>query len=410
MDYLPHPRTQHHPVQVPLLFGTIAYDNLGFEHFPRRCGWDITKLLKGDLDGKHPSKAAALLQQWLYFGVIATVFAVAGLPLMRSEFITVEDGRLIMDYLNQLPRRKRKRLSAAVRRLELEDYLVFPHQIDHLEEDALPLFVTGRPLVASLRKLEEKVRESSQEQRVNSFQQIDSCVDAALAVIRTLMEGMSSASANGNDDLHDLLRAILPGEIELSTVLLLETLKYKMVDIYGLRLSLRPQESDWLFNLMVDMGWCRALLSELLHRYRLRFIYYGYLLGPPPSTGLNHSECRGKRCVANNVKEASYVTKHIDRALTFKPRWWEFQLFVIHRVHHAWHSQGCGAENQTPACNCRHLGPNLSKIEDILERGGIPLISVRPPRLLDNRRTLLDLQLDIVEWDPTIRYTAISHV
>jgi hypothetical protein len=329
---------------------------------------------------------------------------------MRSDFIVVEDGRLIVVYLNQVPRRKQKRLSAAVRRLALDDYVVLPDDMDHLEEDTLQLFVTGRPLVAGLQKLEEMEKEASREQRVNDFQRLNSCVDAALAVLRTLVEAISAASANSDNDRRDLLRAILPGEIELSTALLLETLKYKMVEIYGLRLFLRPQSSDWLFDRMVDMGWCRALLSELLHRCGLRFIYYGYLLGAPPSTGLDHSKCRGKRCVANNVDEASYVTKHIDRGLIFKPRWWEFHLYVVHRVHHAWHSQGYGAENHTSACNCGHLGPNPSKLKDILQRGGIPLISVRPPHLLDSRRTLVDLQLEVVEWDPTIRYIAISHV
>lgn len=410
MDYLSHPSTQHYPVQVPLLFGTPAYDNLGFEDFPRRCGWDIAKLIKGDLDGKDPSKSAALLQQWLYFGVIAITFAVAGLPFIRSEFIMVEDGRLVTVYLKQLPRTKQKRLNAVVRKLELEDSLVLPNHMDHHEEDALQLFVTGRPLVAGLRKLEEMEREVSQEQRVNNFQQINSCVDAALAVLRTLMEAISAASANGDDDRRDLLRAILPGEIELSIALLLETLKHKMVEIYGMRLSLRPHSSDWLFDRMADMGWCRARLSELLHRYGLQFIYYGFLLGALPSTGLDHSKCRGKRCVANNIEDASYVTRHIDRGLIFKPRWWEFHLGVVHRVHHAWHSQGYGAENHTSACNCRHLGPNSPKLNKILERGGIPLISVRAPRLFDSRRTLVDLQLEVVEWDPTIRYIAISHV
>jgi hypothetical protein len=410
MDYLPHPRTQHYPVQVPLLFGTPAYDNLSFEDFPRRCGWDIAKLVKGDLDGKHPSKSAALLQQWLYFGVIATTFALAELPFTRSEFMMVEDGRLITVYLNQLPRRKQKRLSAAIRRLELDDYLVLPDHVGHPEEDNLQLFITGRPLVAGLQKLEEMEREASQEQRVNNFQRINSCVDTALAVLRTLMEAISAASANNDDDQRDLLRAILPGEIELSTALLLETLKYKMVEIYGLRLFLRPQSSDWLFDRMGDMGWCRALLSELLHRNGLRFIYYGYVLGAPPSTGLDHSACRGKRCVANNVEEASYVTKHIDRGLNFKPRWWELHLGVVRRVHHAWHSQGYGAENNTSACNCGHLGPNPPQLKDILERGGIPLISIKPPRLFYSRTTLIDLQLEVVEWDPTIPYIAISNV
>jgi hypothetical protein len=228
MDYLPHPRVQQDAIQVPMLLGCTGYDHLSFEGFPARCGWDLTKMLKAELDGKEPSTAAAFIQQWLYFGVIATAFSVAGIPFILSEFLLAQDGLTIARYLAHAPRSDRQRIRAVIRSLERHDSPVAPDQL-HAPGKPLPLFVTGKPLVAGLQNLEAKERSASEEQRGEGFGRINRAVDTALRVIRPLSEAISTAGGDGNHDQHDLLRAILPGEIELSIVLLMETIKYKMV-------------------------------------------------------------------------------------------------------------------------------------------------------------------------------------
>jgi hypothetical protein len=403
MDYLPHPRVQQDAIQVPMLLGCTGYDHLSFEGFPARCGWDLTKMLKAELDGKEPSTAAAFIQQWLYFGVIATAFSVAGIPFILSEFLLAQDGLTIARYLAHAPRSDRQRIRAVIRSLERHDSPVAPDQL-HAPGKPLPLFVTGKPLVAGLQNLEAKERSASEEQRGEGFGRINRAVDTALRVIRPLSEAISTAGGDGNHDQHDLLRAILPGEIELSIVLLMETIKYKMVEIYGLRLNLRPQASEWLFSRMGDFGWCRAFLLDLLHRYGMRFIYYSYLLGDIPGDGLDHSKCQGRRCLANNIDQGTYVTKHINPELVFRPTWWEPHSAVVIRVHRAWY------EKRGQACGCNHIGPDISEVQNILHRGGIPLISLRTPTFFDRTSSLLNIQLDVVEWEPSIPYCAISHV
>ncbi|EXJ76565.1 uncharacterized protein A1O5_01073 [Cladophialophora psammophila CBS 110553] len=181
---------------------------------------------------------------------------------------------------------------------------------DQLQNGGTPLrlFVTGKALVSGLKDLESKAGSASEQQRQHAFGRINSEVDVALHILRLFAEATSTARDAEDHDLQQLLRAVLPGEIELSIVLLAETIKHKLVDIYGSRLSLRPLGGQWLLEKMQDLGWYQAFLSYLLHRYGMRFIYYGYLQGSIPDHGLDHSKCQGIRCVANNIDKATYVT------------------------------------------------------------------------------------------------------
>jgi hypothetical protein len=112
-----------------------------------------------------------------------------------------------------------------------------------------------------------------------------------------------------------------------------------------------------------------------------------------------------ERCIASNIDEDKYFIKHTNPDLVYRPNWWEFHLAVIRRTNNV-----CSAIKGTPMCDCHHLSPEISNIQTIICDGGIPLISIKTSKLFDSDTSLINIDLDVVEWDTTIPYTAISHV
>jgi hypothetical protein len=117
MDHLPtcaaspnvHPR-------IPLLQG-CDYDGKGFSGFPNRMGFDKTRLLSGDFTEQSDEATAALLQAWLYFGLLIEVM---GDGLRREDFVYQDDtGRhfitteTLPQYIEERSKQLRKSKSAS---------------------------------------------------------------------------------------------------------------------------------------------------------------------------------------------------------------------------------------------------------------------------------------------------------
>jgi hypothetical protein len=86
MDHLPSPDHPCYAVPVPYLCKEI-YDGLGFEKYPRRAGWDVLKLLDADLGTHSVDELGGFIQTWLYFGILADVFAIIGLDFDQTSFV-----------------------------------------------------------------------------------------------------------------------------------------------------------------------------------------------------------------------------------------------------------------------------------------------------------------------------------
>ena len=88
---------------------------------------------------------------------------------------------------------------------------------------------------------------------------------------------------------------------------------------------------------------------------------------------ITHESCKKTECVANNIDESSYMTRHVQED-----------------------------------CSCSHLQADVEQLHTILQDGGIPLVMITSSGEgnLDNE----SLKIEIVRRRAGKRYVAISHV
>lgn len=87
-----------------------------------------------------------------------------------------------------------------------------------------------------------------------------------------------------------------------------------------------------------------------------------------------HDKCKKTECVANNVDESDYVTRHVV--------------------------EGCG---------CKHQQADIEQLHTILKEGGIPLVSISPTGEVDEEDKP-SFKIEIVKKKSGKPYAAISHV
>ena len=94
MDHLPKPtkpvRQPPYP-EVPYLRTDIVYpaESIGYEafkSFPTEHGISIQKLQLGDLELYGADRTLAIIQSWLFFGVLTETFSGAGIPFNQEDF------------------------------------------------------------------------------------------------------------------------------------------------------------------------------------------------------------------------------------------------------------------------------------------------------------------------------------
>ena len=124
----------------------------------------------------------------------------------------------------------------------------------------------------------------------------------------------------------------------------------------------------WEYNQMLKEGWCpfeiekaRMLGNVLSQAYLLQ-------LPRPGISAETHQACKKTECVANNIDEEQYKTRHVSEH-----------------------------------CDCSHVHVEVEKLNTILEEGGVPLVAMTPSA--DG-----GVELDVVKKRPGKRYVSISHV
>lgn len=118
---------------------------------------------------------------------------------------------------------------------------------------------------------------------------------------------------------------------------------------------------------MVDLNWCPYWVQTYVASYSVATINYIAALTRTTMVE-DHGACTTNRCVAHNVDMQHYQTKHVK-----------------------------------DGCQCSFLGPSISKIQASINEGNVPLI--RCTEAPGGR-----ILVDVIEAEPGVEYTAISHV
>ena len=137
-----------------------------------------------------------------------------------------------------------------------------------------------------------------------------------------------------------------------------------IVELFTIR-ELSPR-SLTLHSRMVDDGWCPSYIMFVWKNLGASGLYACYLIGPPAKRRV-HINCLEHRCLIDQVDEKKYETVHV-----------------------------------LPRTCCSHIIPDTKAVRDIVECGGIPLISIST--------TQEDLDIKVVAHKSGTPYIAISHV
>ncbi|OAP60681.1 hypothetical protein AYL99_05683 [Fonsecaea erecta] len=356
MDHIPTPEYPFRPIHVPWLGGSLAltseYDSKGFLDFPSRHGWSTQSLHDVDFEGRDAAQTAAFLQEWLYFGLLGSVFQICGVTFSRHHLLRHTSGF-----------RNKKRYRS---------------------------FITTRTLSKQLQQWYDKEKYASPSVKTEHEGDIRFNFTFASRVLEAFNRKLSTA---GNDAEAEYLRNCLPGDVELSIVVLLATIQYFHMVIYDPPSRLVAPTCPWLSLVMVSEGWCVGQVARLWRRHRnVLTMYYFKMLGPPTVTK-DHWRCSTSRCAAHDVVEDIYVTAHCP----VEP---SFMHFPVPKMITKRMSCRCGGQT----------GPLIDKLVAIIGDGSIPIISVRCPTSTQNGKWNDSLDLEVVAYTGDTPYIAISHV
>ncbi|KAI0376966.1 hypothetical protein F5Y04DRAFT_194439 [Hypomontagnella monticulosa] len=322
MDHIPLPSDPlYQPVVVPCLDPT-PYEGNDFDAYPSRQGWDKTRLFAGDFSQHPADRTAAFLQNWLYFGVLSEVLGDLGSKANYSQpWPPLENGRVATQHLD-----------------------------DHLSscmDNLIQIWKVGPQ--ASQRRLYKLERMLKQ---VSLF-----------CCRMTVPEETDWAGRHTWP---------LPSEVDFSIRVLGS---YMSAGIYEALWHVVPD--SFFANLkfgagylpksrMMTAGWCPSDISMALEQFSPASLHYVSMLRR--NTVRDHSNCSSEACLASQVNEASYITKHA-----------------------------------VANCDCPHIGPPVEDIVAIIESGRIPLLTV-------TRKKNGTLLIDVEAHKPGRRYVAFSHV
>jgi hypothetical protein len=331
MDHLP-PITKSNGTSryVPLLCSVGDFDSGEFATFPDRLGWAVSRDRMGNFiltrDGVHsqdlPAKLA-LVQAWLFFGLLQETFSTCGVEVLPDNFVRQEhDGTSV------------------------------------ISTTCLPAYI-------------EKLRACS----LWTIQSGQRVIERILHCFRTgshFIQHENTISGVGGKYLTSVDSLIL------SIQILGETLEHALKMIWttaGLTKSL-PAQKIWSMKSVVPNRtgmdvrrgvWCTSEKNMLSGLFDTTTLYYASILYRP-KIGLDHSKCGHNHCMARQIDNAVYRTKHINEG-----------------------------------CHCEHIAVDTSLMVPILERGHIPCVDIVE---LEGR-----VELRVVDSVGEVRdYVAISHV
>jgi hypothetical protein len=311
MDHIPSVQNSTvSPVLIPYI-GDVEYDGGDFHGYPARMGWDDSEFTVRKFYAKHTAGSfGGFLQTWLYFG-------------MLHEYLQSKEA-----------------LSEYVR-----------------SDDVHGLVLTTRSLRSHVTDWKDRFFSLDVDGKKRSLSRLNACFSSVHYWIVAVFPEEEFAH-------------ILTPEIRLGIQILAESLhatKRLLVspgadDLPG-DIAIRDfGTSELLDSRVAQSGWCPNEFSRMCNVDR----YTASSVIRRPQKEL-HQYCTSTQCIANNIDEATYETKHTR-----------------------------------PDCNCPFLWIPPGPIGQILQDGGIPIlaIAIRPDGVM----------LKMVAHTPGMKYVAISHV
>jgi hypothetical protein len=382
MDHLPAIEDAAYPLpEIPYLGHIISYDGQGFYSFPKRHGWtlDLSQKERGpfheDDSLSTPDNIAALLQAWLFFGVLDEIFSVVlGLQISLEDFVETRSGQAsittkhLRRYIDQWMWAQDKidevhyngqktmdedfftRQQVKVRTVIVEIHNFFLGFLDFKDYSWAQSITTDFHL--SILILGETLRNAG----LYIWRVWEPLPSHSTVVVRGFKESSKrlqeqSLRASPND----------PGRLK----------DYPLEKI-GFQHS-----RNILQERFTALGWCpneRRMVFELLLRENTGLFLVSRLKRPFSATQLSHVSCTSERCRASQIKPRTYKTKHTAKCAN--------------------------------SSACREMEIDISHISTMIEQGRVPLFRIHA-KGRDPSNWSGGIELETVDSG---NYVAISHV
>ena len=332
MDHLP-PIVEHSYAapEIPCLCQPQDYDGKGLFGFPERVGWKIDSehgpLPIGDNE-RSISSPAALLQLWLYFGLLYDIFRIANLDIEWERYVQFVDGEV---------------------------------------------WVTSVLLREDLDTLKAKDIGVSQDL---CHRRQELAADCLRIVFRLFHEYYPAPFRPKKW----AISSILSPDLSNSIIVLAETLTNALGQIWPLPPDSAPLKRvnshvSWnpLQDRFKERGWCPSEIKMLYQEVDKTGLFLASLVKRPFSQNLQHENCNESECLALQISDNHYETKHID---------------------------GCPRD-----LSCSTISIDQGTLSRILFSGGIPILHISPsPETAFPKVQVIDRTAQNID------YIAISHV
>jgi hypothetical protein len=342
MDHLPVPLgASEPPIEIPFV-ADIPWDFKDFAGFPSRHGYAVSADGNLRLDYISVERLAALLQSWLYFGFLCET--------MQTEVREDQFRRTRPTHSTKSP---------AV----LLDSSPLPSMLEAWVESRYSYLPKARHYKSTL---------------VPRFEMFLQCLqsletDGSLAKVLARVNNVEKISARiarhpvgSSKPIPEILFSIQVLCSTFSSVLVLPASAYpasNRTHCMGLL--------GMIARHMTDIGWCPAIVARAMSEHHVNTLYFMSRVRPPRVPWLSHENCHGFNCIANDVRQDSYVNRHV-----------------------------------TSHCSCQlvHVaGKQRDLMIQIIRKGGVPLIQIK-------EGTSGSVELIVVKHTPNESYLAISHV
>jgi len=257
MDHIQLPLGGLEAIQVPYV-SSHTFDCNDFATFPTRAGFPLIDDGAGWLEVS-TDKIAAILQSWLYFGLITTFL---GQEISLEKFI-VGDGT-----------QRRLVTSAAL----------FP-LLDHWSVSAPHSDTTEQERLEGLLRLATTTLKDLSRLPQSALSPLPEIILSVHLLITTL--GAAASGGNG------LAFAELVPRPNTDTP------------------AIDPA-AELLTRNLLRAGWCPWKARQIVSEYSYLTIYYISRLRDPTAPHITHSACTDDRCIGNNVDMANYSTRHVE--------------------------------------------------------------------------------------------------
>ena len=339
---------------VPDLGGP-DYDNRGFKDYPKRQGWQVDKLLKGDIIGSR--------DEWNeYSQIVMQDLPMDQLPETGEDLIKAAIGPFIQTWIFF------GLFHEALSRPVLRNECSLIHR-DHKSTRKRQL--SAQRLFAEFLQRREQIKDD-----VAWCAKFSSCLREAAWALENL------------DKISVILGGfVIPGIAQLGLCILVNTLDDHSVVFC--QPHIRPANASvgrcrWFEQRLLDNGWCPNLVKRLRTDLGIEGLYYASLI-ELADFDRSHDICTVSACVAyNHAKDEIYLFQHSVQYCPCKDE---------HCLHLA---------NSCICSEPSNMATAASEAVAIVENGQTPLVSLV--------KEDSGLRIQITPFRHGIKYVAISHV